>query len=113
VNLLDLLANDISVLVQLVKKLLESPEVQALKWVLALAAVYYAMRLLLPTWRILSLSLYRDHPWSWTRSLLDLFQLDLLTLNREKWYRSARVRVEWELLQHASRDQCACPRALP
>ena len=98
-NLLDLLANDISVLVQLVKKLLESPEVQALKWVLALAAVYYAMRLLLPTWRILSLSLYRDHPWSWTRSMLDLFQLDLLTLNREKWYRSARVRVEWELLQ--------------
>src|SRR5204863_6033075 len=55
--------------------------------------------LLVPTWRIIALSLYKDLPWSLSRSFVDLVKINPLTLNREKWYRAARVRVEWELMQ--------------
>jgi hypothetical protein len=93
------LENELNLVVGPIKKLLESPEIQVFKWLLAAVAVYYVIRLLLPTWRIIALSLYEDLPWSLSRSLLDLIKLNPLTLNREKWYRAARVRVEWELLQ--------------
>ena len=75
------------------------PEFQVLKWVLAALAAYYVARLLVPTWRILALSLYKDLPWSWMRSFGDLWKLRLFTLSRDKWYRAARMRVEWELLR--------------
>jgi hypothetical protein len=85
--------------VTIIKGWLDAPVVQVLKWVLGAFALYYAARLLVPTWRILALSLYKDLPWSVTRSGRDLWKLKLLTLSRDKWYRAARMRVEWELLR--------------
>lgn len=98
-NVLKWLENELELVVGVVKSVLESPGVQVFKWLLAAVVVYYVARLLIPTWRIIALSLYEDLPWSLSRSLLDLLKLNPLTLNREKWYRAARVRVEWELLQ--------------
>ena len=103
-EILNWLGAELALIVKFVKNLLDTPEVQVLKWLLAAAALYYAFRLLVPTWRIVALSLYKDLPWSLSRSFVDLVKLNLLTLNREKWYRAARVRVEWELLR---------PRPLP
>lgn len=85
--------------VDVVKKYVDGPVFQVLKWVLGVVALFYAARLLVPTWRILALSLYKDLPWSLTRSGRDLLKLKLLTLSRDKWYRAARMRVEWELLR--------------
>ena len=70
-ELLSWLGKELDVVVGLVTKLLDSPEIQVLKWVLAGVAVYYAFRLLLPTWRIIALSLYKDLPWSLSRSFFD------------------------------------------
>jgi hypothetical protein len=96
---LDWLTTEFTLLVSVVKAFLDAPGVQALKWLLGLAALGYAVRVVIPTWRILALSLYRDLPWSLSRSFGDLLKLDLMSLSREKWYRGARVRVEWELLR--------------
>jgi hypothetical protein len=93
------LEKELNLVVGLIKAVVESPEVQVFKWVLAIVVAYYVGRLLIPTWRIIRLSLYEDLPWSVSRSLLDLLKLNPVTLNREKWYRAARVRVERELLQ--------------
>jgi hypothetical protein len=106
------LGTELKLIVDIVKALLDSPAVQVLKWLLAGAALYYAFRLLLPTWRILALSLYKDLPWSLSRSFVDLVKLNPLTLKREKWYRGARVRVEWELLRPRPQPP-ARHRALP
>jgi hypothetical protein len=100
----DWLTTEFTLLVDYVNEFLAAPSVQVLKWLLGLAALLYAVRVVVPTWRILALSLYRDLPWSLSRSFRDLLMLDLMSLSREKWYRSARVRVEWELLR---------PRPLP
>lgn len=96
---LDWLTAEITLVVGLVKSFLDAPGVQAFKWLLGLAALGYAARVVIPTWRIIALSLYRDLPWSLSRSFGDLLKLDLVSLSRQKWYRSARVRVEWELLR--------------
>lgn len=93
------LTNEFALVVGTVKAFLDAPALQVLKWLLALAALSYAIRVVVPTWRILALSLYRDLPWSLSRSFGDLLKLDLMSLSREKWYRSARVRIEWELLR--------------
>jgi hypothetical protein len=96
---LDWLTAEFALVVGVVKAFLDAPGVQVLKWLLGLAALSYAVRVVVPTWRLLALSLYRDLPWSLSRSLGDLLKLDLISLSREKWYRSARVRIEWELLR--------------
>src|SRR5262245_61941258 len=83
-----------------VSDMLDSAPIKVLKWAFAAFAVYYTLRLLWPTWRILALSLYRDLPSTLLRSLFaDVIKLNPLRINREKWYRAARVRVEWELLR--------------
>jgi hypothetical protein len=46
--------------VDVVKKYVDGPVFQVLKWVLGVVALFYAARLLVPTWRILALSLYKD-----------------------------------------------------
>ena len=97
--MLDWMSAELTLVVGSIKQLLDAPGAQAVKWLLGAFALYFAIRLVYPTWRILALSLYRDLPWSWPRSLVDLLKLGWLGISREKWYQAARLRVEWELLQ--------------
>lgn len=96
---LEWLSAELALVVDFVKGIADAPAVQAGKWLLGLLAVVYAIRVVIPTWRVLALSLYRDLPWSLSRSLVDLTKLGWLGISREKWYRGARLRVEWELLR--------------
>jgi hypothetical protein len=50
-EILNWLGAELALIVKFVKNLLDTPEVQVLKWLLAAAALYYAFRLLVPTCR--------------------------------------------------------------
>jgi hypothetical protein len=95
----DRIVSELGIIVGGVQHVLDAPGMQLAKWLLALVVLVYAFRIVVPTWRILALSLYRDLPWSLSRSFVDLLKLGWMGINREHWYQVARLRVEWELLQ--------------
>ena len=89
------IGSEIGDIVKQVNGVLDRPGIRLLTWLIPIVVLAFAYRVIVPTWRILALSL----PWSLSRSLTDLVRLGWMGIGRERWYQAARLRVEWELLR--------------